>query len=291
MQNIFIWIFLVGLPIFAETVLSGKIGGMTLDTTLSPYLIVSDIIVEKGKVLTLKPGCVLRFRPYAGLVVDGSLIAEGSKDRPVIFTSSNDDKYSDSVTVRPQAFDWNGITITRNAKKTKLWNFILCYSVYGIKAQTERVSVNNGVFYSNGQFNMTIHEKIQNVTDNFPLSYHAEDFPDSESKSSNGRFAAPILVGIAGLGTAGVATYFFIDQHTIHQDYLKQTDIRLTSSFHAKEQKALTGAWISTGVSAVLLSASVVLFIRSSKPEKKTAIMLQPIIEAKAVGILVWGSF
>jgi hypothetical protein len=291
LRFITILIIITGLSVFAETSLSGKIGGMTLDTAGSPYLISGDIVVDKGTFLTLKPGCVLLFRPFTGLRVDGSLIVDGSNEKPVVFTSSRDSKYYDSANIQPQAFDWNGITITKSARRVKLFNFILCYSVYGIKAQTERVSISNGNFYSNGQFNVTINEKIQNVTDNFPFFYHTDDFTDAENKSSHSRFIAPILVGIAGLGAAGMATYFFIDKSTIHHDYLKQTDPQGASSFHTKEQAAFTRAWICTGASAVLISASVILFVRSSKPEKKSAVLLQPIINPKYAGVLVLGSF
>jgi hypothetical protein len=293
MKNTFLWILLLSLPGLAETILAGKIGGKTLDSAGSPYLIINDIIVPKDKILTLKPGCILLFRPYTGLRVEGSLIADGSQEKPIIFTSSNNDKYSDSVAAPAQAFDWNGITITNNSKNTKLWNFILSYSVFGIKAQTERISISNGVCYSNGQFNITIKEKIQNVIDNFPFYYHADDYKKVpiESKSSTRRLLAPTILGLAGLGVAGLATYFFIDGNNLHHDYETTGNAITAASLNAKEQTALIRAWISVGASATLISASIILFIWSPQPEKKTAVIIQPIIEINRTGVLVRCSF
>ncbi|MDD5672586.1 MAG: hypothetical protein PHC61_00360 [Chitinivibrionales bacterium] len=276
---------------YSETTISGKVGGMTLDSAGSPYIVTGDLSVGKGKTLTLKPGCVLLFRQYTGLIVDGSIVAEGSRENPIAFTSANDNKYNDTAKAQAQSFDWNGLTITQNAKSAKLTNFILCYSVFGLKSQTEKISVSNGVFHSNGQFNFTVNEHILNAQDNFPYSYQAEGFQETQNKTSDNRFVAPVVTGIAGLIAVGATAYFFIDKSSIHNDYDKALDPVTAASLHNKEQNALTMGWICAGVSAVLVPVSAILFIQATKPEKKTAVSVYPIFNKNLAGVLFSASF
>ena len=59
------------------------------------------IIVREGAVLTIEPGARLSFGPDGYLeVVYGRLVAKGSDDAPIVFTSSNKD---------PAAGDWPGL--------------------------------------------------------------------------------------------------------------------------------------------------------------------------------------
>ena len=87
-------------------IIQGKIGhNTTWDTSHGPYLVVGDVIVEKGVVLTIKPGTQVLFapsnpqaKPYPvpslkakltapALVIEGSLVAVGSEQKAIYFTS------------------------------------------------------------------------------------------------------------------------------------------------------------------------------------------------------------
>lgn len=62
-----------------------------------------DVLVSKGKTLTIEPGVRLRFQPNAFLEIGhrGSrLVAKGTKDKPIVFTSSAE---------KPQRGDWIGL--------------------------------------------------------------------------------------------------------------------------------------------------------------------------------------
>jgi hypothetical protein len=162
---------LLGLPVHGQTSLSGDLSKFTLDSANSPYIIEKDIEVPAGKKVVVNDGCVFLFKPFTGLAVFGSLIVKGTQARPVVFTTINDSLFNKQSRQTANPFDWNGITIDKDAAEVALSEFRLMYSVFGIKSQRRDVVVKNGRFISNGQFHFTIFDKIQYVQDNTPFSY------------------------------------------------------------------------------------------------------------------------
>lgn len=75
------------------------------------------INVLEGKTLTIEPGVVIKGHNHNGrLHVRGKLIAEGTADDPIVFTSMNDDNHgnpgdsnNDGVTTSPALGHWGGI--------------------------------------------------------------------------------------------------------------------------------------------------------------------------------------
>jgi hypothetical protein len=69
-----------------------EIGGhITTDTILvsteSPFLITESVIVDPGATLSISPGCVIIFSIGTGLEIQGKLVAQGSEDETIHFTS------------------------------------------------------------------------------------------------------------------------------------------------------------------------------------------------------------
>ena len=88
----------------AQTVVPG--GSLASDTTWSldgsPYLVLGDLRVDGGRTLTVEPGVMVMFEPDSDdqrsgwwdnkveLIIDGGhLIAEGTPENPIVFSSSN----------------------------------------------------------------------------------------------------------------------------------------------------------------------------------------------------------
>lgn len=67
-------------------------GPIDTDTTWtlagSPYIVVSPVLVMEGVTLTIEPGVTIRFNSHKALQIDGELIAMGTSDNPIIFTSN-----------------------------------------------------------------------------------------------------------------------------------------------------------------------------------------------------------
>ncbi|HVY72058.1 MAG TPA: right-handed parallel beta-helix repeat-containing protein, partial [Verrucomicrobiae bacterium] len=55
-----------------------------------PYTIVEDLYVNSGRTLTLEPGATIQFQGVEdGMFIDGTLLAEGTADAPILFTSDD----------------------------------------------------------------------------------------------------------------------------------------------------------------------------------------------------------
>lgn len=136
----------------------------------SPYLVIEDIDVPLGKTVTIEPGTVLLFKNFAGLQAQGRLIAEGSRTRPIVFTSEFDQKHNPASSMYPNPYDWNGIYIHNNALGSSLSFCTISYSVYGIVSETKFIRVSPAAFHQNGKSNLVI-EGAERLADDGQFSY------------------------------------------------------------------------------------------------------------------------
>lgn len=166
-------IFITGI-LTAQTNLSGTVGGMTFENTGNPFIISENLIIPAGKKIIVKEGCIFLFKPFSGLIIEGSIEVAGNNENPVVFTSINDSLFNSEATQAPDQFDWNGITVSIQARQVSFSNILLSYSVYGIKSQTPELKIENSIFANNGQFHFTINDQIQTVKEFEPYSYHTE---------------------------------------------------------------------------------------------------------------------
>lgn len=218
---------------FGETHLSGDISGKTFDMNGNPYIVEQDITVPEGKKLILKEGCVFLFKPFTGLAVYGSISVEGSKTRPVVFSSINDNEYNAKSQQLPNPFDWNGVLIAKETMNASFKNFYLRYSVYGLKSQFSRITVQDGTFRQNGQFHFTINDKIEFVQDNVPYSYTSvsqaptteQSKPplviETQEKKNTSRTIfryTSLSVGVLGLGACAILTPLTLSAYNEERD-------------------------------------------------------------------------
>lgn len=128
-----------------SSLLKGKVSGM-LTLEHSPYRVRGEIEVDSLSTLTIEPGVSLYFSDSSRLVVKGKLIAEGSKDVPVVFTTDND------------AAHWHGIQFV-HSKGTSSLSFaiiekitITMNDIEDIGAVTmdySSVTIHNSIFRQN----------------------------------------------------------------------------------------------------------------------------------------------
>ncbi|MCK4998696.1 MAG: hypothetical protein KAS23_04145, partial [Anaerohalosphaera sp.] len=91
-------IFAVCVPVSAETLVAG--GPIIMDKTWnlagSPYILNGSIVVGFDATLTIEAGVEVRIKPAIGLTIgsadfgDGTLVAQGTAENPIIFTSIKD---------------------------------------------------------------------------------------------------------------------------------------------------------------------------------------------------------
>ncbi len=109
-------------------------GALTTDYAFStdlPYYLSGDLTIPANKTLTIPPGAVVKMGPasHSSISVQGKIIAEGTADAPIIFTSLLDDTYggdtnNDGSATLPAAGDWANITIN-NAAATSTFNHVI----------------------------------------------------------------------------------------------------------------------------------------------------------------------
>jgi hypothetical protein len=54
----------------------------------SPYVITGNVLISSGASLAIDPGVTVRFESGTGMQIDGELIARGTEDEPIVFTSN-----------------------------------------------------------------------------------------------------------------------------------------------------------------------------------------------------------
>jgi parallel beta-helix repeat protein len=119
----FIGLFYFGTEnVNAQTYVSGNITTNTKWTlTGSPYIIKSDIYVQKGVTLTIEPGVIVKFDGEYSLVIDGLIKAKGTKTNTIKFTSNQ---------TTPHKGDWYTIRL-RTGNNRIDWAEIQ-YAKYGV---------------------------------------------------------------------------------------------------------------------------------------------------------------
>jgi hypothetical protein len=129
-----------------------------------PYLVIADIYVPSGKTVKIEAGAVLLFKNFTGLHVEGKFLAEGSAERPIVFSSEFDQSFNPSAALHANPFDWNGIYIHEGGLGTSLAYGKVLYSVYGINSLTKYIRLNAMTFRGNGRADLTIEGKLHPVT-------------------------------------------------------------------------------------------------------------------------------
>lgn len=135
-----------------ECVFDEKSGGLEADEIWSGNIYVDGVVsVPEGVTLTIEPGTVVKFRydrdyktfDRGGLqVVGGDILAEGTSDEQIWFTSAAED---------PINGDWNGITIEDSADS--IFDYVIVeYGELGIEQFDSSVPITNSIIrWSNSE--------------------------------------------------------------------------------------------------------------------------------------------
>jgi hypothetical protein len=135
------------------------------------YLVVADVYVPSGKTVTFEPGTVLLFKNFTGMHVEGRLVAEGTAEYPIVFTSELDQAYRPGAALHANPYDWNGIYLHESGIGSSFARCSILFSVYGISSLTKYIKIDNVVFVNNGRSDLTIEGKGVSVTPAKPFSY------------------------------------------------------------------------------------------------------------------------
>ncbi|NLE01438.1 MAG: hypothetical protein GX640_16350 [Fibrobacter sp.] len=121
-----------------------------------PYLVTTSIEVPFDKTVTIDPGVIFLFKNFSGLHIRGRLIAKGTADKPIVFTSEFDKKYNVNADHDANPYDWDGIYLTSDAFGSKLEHCQISYTVYGLTSDTKFLRLDPVYFIDNGRSFITI---------------------------------------------------------------------------------------------------------------------------------------
>ena len=134
-------------------------------------IINKNILIHSGDTMVVPLGMELLFSNFSGITVlsGGYLEAIGTKEQPIFFTSLQD------TTGSASAFDWNGIELQKGASTNLAYCFI-AFSTSGITAEDSvGIKLNNCIFTTNGQWNISISGIIKQIPDLKPFSYAPQE--------------------------------------------------------------------------------------------------------------------
>ncbi len=159
----------------AGTIVGGYISENTTWTLEgSPYIVISDVIVEPNVSLTIEPGVVVRFQSGKNLIVDGFLFALGNSTHKIILTSNLEN---------PQPGSWGTIMLRREAQHFMKWA-IVEYADKGIHIKFGLVTIRNSIFrwnniglYASDAGNIEVRETL--IINNTLSGVHTDWFDNS----------------------------------------------------------------------------------------------------------------
>jgi hypothetical protein len=307
-------VLLLALTVEARTDLADTIGDQTFTPEGNPYVVHKPLVVPSGKTAVFKEGCRVFFKRSTGITVEGSLKVEGSGERPVHFSSSNDFFSPVKDTVPPGPSDWDGITIMRNAGEVSLTHFMTTYSTYGIRAY-KSIIIEKGIFIDNGTCNFTVNDSVVPVTDSVPYSYASKTMV-SEAKRADPVIAAvetaqnstslayassgvtsinqtrtpfarvgiPIIVGAAGAGLGAVSIWSIDKYYSGEREYQSIKNEARQSNLK-KKGVVYSSMAISTGT---VLAGGVVLYLWNNfRKREEPAARITPVSVDDMQGVAV----
>lgn len=113
----FALLWVVAAPATAQTTVSSDINANTTWTNIgSPYDVTATIRVLAGATLTIEPGVVVRMGAGTSLLVEGTMIADGTDVDRITFTSAAG---------TPAAGDWNGIEFRNTSNTGSVFDHVL----------------------------------------------------------------------------------------------------------------------------------------------------------------------
>ena len=117
----------------------------------------NNVQILEGASLTLPPGSILKFGNSSGLLIEGSLWAMGTQDRPIIFTAMSDDSFGgdtngDGNESSPESRLWGPLSF-KGMDSSRLENVIIKYGGEwdpAVYIENSSVLMNRCVFAENG---------------------------------------------------------------------------------------------------------------------------------------------
>lgn len=94
-----------------------------------PYLVYGNLVVDSAKTLTLEAGTRLYFHKNSSLIVAGNIIADGTREKPILLRGDRTDKIFENVPYNYVSNQWGGVVLL-NKRGNHKFNFVRINSCY-----------------------------------------------------------------------------------------------------------------------------------------------------------------
>ena len=193
-------LFGIGVPA-AGTGVRGVIEtSATWSTSGSPYYVVEDLLVPSWVTLTIEPGVTLRFDDGKYLKVEGDLVARGTVDSNIVFTSNSE---------TPSAGSWskvwlNGTSVTSDSSDNYTSGTVLeycqfLYAVDGLQLSSSSCIVDNCLFEDNTS-GMRFQSGSNSIVRNSVFRNNGSGVACSQGTSNNNKFISNLIYANTGSG-------------------------------------------------------------------------------------------
>lgn len=111
--------------------------GVVIDTDTrftanKPYQIFDSLIVKEGVTLTLDPGVILYFHNNATLRIDGTLVSNGTAEKPVNMSGDRIDNVVNDLPFELMSGQWQGVEFSSTSRNNYLTNTSIRNTVWGV---------------------------------------------------------------------------------------------------------------------------------------------------------------
>ncbi|MEM1540212.1 MAG: right-handed parallel beta-helix repeat-containing protein [Candidatus Bathyarchaeia archaeon] len=146
--SLFIFPLDMPFPTVKATYVEGEIVIDTVWTLVdSPFILSGNVTIREGVTLTVESGVEIRFGGNFSLIVNGRLIANGTKSRPIIFTSNKD---------IPEHGDWRTLYFNGTGQPpSSLENCIIEYGSSGVTIAGGGLTIQSSVIRFNSENGVT----------------------------------------------------------------------------------------------------------------------------------------
>jgi RHS repeat-associated protein len=153
-------------------------GTLSQDATWNadqPYVLDGQVTIAAGTTLTLEAGAVVKGGYQVGwLLVNGTLLAQGTAAAPVVFTSARDDSiggdiYQDGARTLPRPGDWYGLQFTSTSSGNLLDHVVVRYGGRGganVYMQASPVTLSNSEITDSASAGLQVESAAPTITNN-----------------------------------------------------------------------------------------------------------------------------
>lgn len=129
-----------------------------------PYQVFDSLVVEEDRTLTLPAGCTLMFHDGAELVVRGTLLCQGTQEKPVTLRGDRTDKMFPYLPYDNTPNRWGGVRIAQTSRGNRLEQTDLHSADFGIMADSTEwqsaddpiLTIHNSVIHNIGGPGLTL---------------------------------------------------------------------------------------------------------------------------------------